>query len=345
MNSSDNYHFALLGSGFVARLYTKAIHGCPNAEIGRVVVSERSFGRKSALALELGVDEKIISNRYEEILQDPEIDVVVIATPNQLHGDQMRKCISAGKHFIVEKPVVCNYGQLRDILPILRECPVKSLSGQVLRYSKCFQTAKELVSSGQLGDIMFVGSQYVVNAVNAVRQNRKPWWGSTENVEFAVIGAGIHSVDLMRWIAGEVEEVHALGHKAILKEQPYHDTVAATLRFRSGAVGELFVGFAAQCPAAATLSVYGAEGTLVNNRLFLNSIPNLEDFFELPVPQLSFDNLGFPQLIAHMIECLEDGCQPISDAYDACKSAAVCLAIAKSIEQKRPVRMAEMLGE
>jgi len=343
--TSSRYQFALVGSGSVAKLYIEAIRSCPKASVGRVVVSERSFARRSSLAFELGIDERLISNRYDEVLADPHIDVVIIATPIQMHADQMRMCVGAGKDFIVEKPVVCNYDQLRETLPILRDCPVKSLSGQVLRYSKAFGTAKALAGSGRLGDIMFVRSEYVANTVNAVRHNLKPWWSSGEIVEFPVIGGGVHAVDLMRWIAGEVEEVHAFGHKAILKEKPYHDTVAASLRFRGGAIGQSFVGYSAQGPAAAGLSIYGSEGTLVNDRLFLNDIPNLEDFFELPVPKLSFDNRNFPKLVEHMIECIEDDCEPISDAYDACKSAAVCLAIARSIQEKRPVRLAEMLGE
>ena len=344
MPRSDPYLFALVGSGFVGRLYASAIRACPDAALGRLVVSDRSFDRRAQLALEFEVDEAMITKRYDDVLDDRDVDVVIIGTPNPLHAQQMLRCIEAGKPFIVEKPVVCNQEQLRRVLPALRDCPVKSLSGQVLRYSEIFETAKALVASGELGRVTSVSSQYVVNAVAAVRSQAKPWWRSPENDEFAVIGAGVHSIDLMRWLAGEIAEVHALGEKAILRDVPYHDTVAATLRFENGALGSFYLDFSAQRPAAVDLAVYGTQGTLTDSRLFLNAIPNLENFIDLPVPALSFDNLPFPRLVSHMVEYLDSAVEPVCGALDGCMSAAVCLAIAESIRQGRSVRIEELLG-
>ena len=107
--TSNRHQFALVGSGFVAKLYIEAIRSCPKASVGTVVVSERSFARSSSLAFELGVNERLISNRYDEVLADPHIDVVIIATPIQMHADQMRMCISAGKDFIVIISNKCLY--------------------------------------------------------------------------------------------------------------------------------------------------------------------------------------------------------------------------------------------
>jgi predicted dehydrogenase len=339
------YRFALLGSGSVAKLYVEAILGCARAELVKIVVTERSFARRAVLACELGVDESLITERFERVLGGTGTDVVVILTPAPTHAEQMQMCIEAGRHFIVEKPVVSNARQLRALLPVLRTCPVDSLSGQVLRYAGVFETAKALVDGGRLGDIMYLRSDYTADTVQAVRSGLKSWWESPDIVEFALVGGGVHAVDLLRWMGGEVDEVYAMGHKAVLRERPWHDTVSASLRFRGGALGHALVAYAAQGPPSAGLAVYGTGGTLVNDQLFLRDVPNLTDFFQLPLPKLDFKKRDFDALIDHMVKCLDGESEPISDAYDAALSAAVCLAAAMSIAENRPVRMAEFLED
>jgi len=343
--TKDDYQFALLGSGSVAKLYVEGIQGCSRANIAKIVVSERSFARRSSLALELGVDERLLTRSFDEALSDARIDVVVILTPIHMHAEHLKMCIAAHKDFIVEKPVVSNTDQLRRTLPILRACPVNSLSGQVLRYHKAFATARALVDAGRLGDVMFVRADYVADTVDAVRSGSKSWWKSPDIVEFAVVGGGVHAVDLLRWIAGEVTEVYAMGHKAVLTDRPWHDTVSVSLRFQGGALGHALVAYAAQGPPSAALSVFGTRGTMVNDELFVRDIPNLTDFLQLPLPKLDFKRRDFPAIIDHMISCLDGDCQPISNAYDAALSAAVCLAIARSLAENRPIPMSEFLDD
>jgi myo-inositol 2-dehydrogenase/D-chiro-inositol 1-dehydrogenase len=140
----------------------------------------------------------------------------------------------------------------------------------------------------------------------------------------------------MRWIAGEIVEVSAYGARRSLPEDvPWHDTIITSLKFASGAVGKCLVSCGAKVPYAMNLSYYGTKGTVINDKLFLDGIPHVETFMQLPVAIRAEDHTCAEEL-DHFLDCIETGATPLIDAADGARSVAVCCAVAESIDTGQP---------
>ena len=110
------------------------------------------------------------------------------------------------------------------------------------------------------------------------------WWLDAEQEgQLPIIGGACHPLDLMRWIAGEIVEVSAFGANRNLPAAPWCDTVIASLKFASGALGKCLVSCGAKIPYAMNFGYYGTKGSVLNDRLFIDAIPHADGFMQLPV--------------------------------------------------------------
>ncbi len=209
--------------------------------------------------------------------------------------------------------------------------------GHGARFSRIFIAIHELVRSGRLGEACFVEGDYVHDLGPFLGLPGHDWWmDAAKEGPLPILGGACHPVDLMRWIAGEIVEVSAFGARRNIPEAPWHDTVIANLRFASGALGKCLVSCGAKVPYAMNLSYYGTRGSVVNDRLFLDGIPHVEEFMRLPVPIRAEDHTCAEEL-DHFLDCVESGATPAIDAVEGARSLAVCCAMAESIEAGRPV--------
>lgn len=326
---------AVVGTGYIGGEHLRAIAAHPRARLEAICSTEGS----RALAEQLGTTHGAgrTTTVYEDVLGDRRVDAVYLCTPNSLHESQAVAALEAGKHLFVEKPLAVTVAGARRIVAAARGAGTRVMVGHGARFSRIFAAIHELVRSGRLGEACYVEGEYVHDLGPFLGLPGHDWWMDAANEgPLPILGGACHPVDLMRWIAGEIVEVSAFGARRNIAEAPWHDTVTANLRFASGALGKCLVCCGAKVPYAMNLAYYGTRGSVINDRLFLDGIPHVEEFMRLPVPIRAEDHTCAEEL-DHFLGCIESGERPLIDAVEGARSLAVCCAMAESIEAGRPV--------
>jgi len=215
--------------------------------------------------LEAAGNELNVSRRftdYREMIADPAIDAVIIASPDQLHREMIRDCLAAGKHILCEKPLALTREDIEAIVAMVRASDRKFMVGQICRYTPGFAKAKELVDAGAIGELTFVESEYAHDYTHVFARKNGSW--RCDPIRNGVVGGGCHAVDLLRWIAGNPEENMAHGvHKTFADLVPYDDTHIAVMKFPNGVAGKVFVSVSCRRDYTMRSVFYGTHGTII----------------------------------------------------------------------------------
>ncbi len=179
---------AIIGSG-IGLKHFEAIHGYRNSKVSIICENDNKKIKKLKSKFK---NIKIIKNE-NEIFENKEINLVSIASYDDNHFSQIKKCIEYNKHIIVEKPMCLNSRQLNQIKLLLKKKPkVKIISNLVLRENSLFLNFKKKTN---INDIFFIEADYIWGR----RQKLFQWRSKIKNYS-VTLGAGIHMIDLIMWI-------------------------------------------------------------------------------------------------------------------------------------------------
>lgn len=219
------------------------------------------------------------STEPAEILEDPEIDVVSIATWDDAHFDQIRSAFEHGKHVFAEKPLVLHEGEAETLKAMLAERPDLHLSTNLpLRRSPRFLELRELIRGGELGELFHLEGDYDYGR----RVKLTEGWRGQIPYYSVVLGGAIHMVDLLLWLSGErVVEVSAMGNHIATRDTAFahDDFVIGLLRLESGATAKVTANLGCVSPHFHGLKVYGTEAT------FVNGLPDAVLYRPAPLPE------------------------------------------------------------
>ncbi len=175
-----------------------------------------------------GKNDLYVYESVEEIFQDPEVELVTIATPNNFHKDYIIRCLEAGKNVICEKPVTMNAGELAEAIEVAKRTGKVFSIHQNRRWDKDYVTVKTLLNNGSVGTPYFIESR-----VQGSRQAMYGWRGHKINGGGMVLDWGVHLIDqLMDMIESPVVSVDA--HLFSLYSDEVDDNIKIFLRFENG---------------------------------------------------------------------------------------------------------------
>jgi D-xylose 1-dehydrogenase (NADP+, D-xylono-1,5-lactone-forming) len=138
------------------------IPGIKGSETSEVLaIASRGLEKAKKTAGELDIERAYGS--YEELLQDPDIDVVYIPLPNHLHKDWTIKAAEAGKHVLCEKPLALNQEEAEQMVRACREAGVKLAEAFMYRYHPRYERMKEILKSGEIGTIRALHGTFTFN--------------------------------------------------------------------------------------------------------------------------------------------------------------------------------------
>jgi predicted dehydrogenase len=279
--------------------------------------------------------EKRLTSDPEEILADPAIDVVSIASYDDAHYGQAIRAIRSGKHVFVEKPLCLRDEELDDISQALSERPqIRMSSNLVLRRAPAFKELKSRVESGALGRLYHLDGDYNYGRVHKITEQwrgRLPFYSVTH-------GGAIHIIDLMLWLTGRrVVEVMALGNQIVTAGSQFRfpDMVTALMRFEDDTSAKVAANFGCVCPHHHMMSVYGTAGTFVYRH-------HESVFYTSRDPQVSAESLRleYPKHLkvdvqrAFVAHILDDVPAEVS-AAEVMDAMAVSLAIERSLQSRK----------
>lgn len=274
-----------------------------------------------------------------ELLDDPTIDLLCIASYDDVHFTQTMRALDHGKHVFVEKPFVVHEHEARAVRKQLEKHKDLRLSSNlILRRSPRFLDLHQRIGRGELGRLYHLEADYNYGRLEKIT---KGWRGQLDFYS-AVHGGGVHVVDLLMWLAGDrIVEVSAIGNAIASAGSGFKnfDNVVAVVRFAGGAVGKVGVNFGCVMPHFHPVEIYGTQATFINGRecawLYTARDPQTA-----PV-RIETDYPGVHKggLLASFVNAiLGRGPADVSEE-DVFASLSVCCAIERSAHSGAPVKV------
>lgn len=198
--------------------------------------------RAEALARDLGAG--AVAESYEQVLADPAVGAVSIASFDDAHFEQVLAALRAGKHVFVEKPLCRSLDEARAIRGAWQDAGsrLRIESNLVLRAAPLFRWLRGELTAGALGRVYAFDGDYLYGRLDKIT---KGWRRDVDDYS-VMLGGGIHLVDLMLWVTGERPSwVEAAGNRVVTAGTSfrYPDFVAATFGFPSGLIGRITANF------------------------------------------------------------------------------------------------------
>ncbi len=268
----------------------------------------------------------------DEILQDPEIGVISIASYDNYHFEQVTKAINYGKHVFVEKPLCLAESEARQIRFLLEKNPhVRLSSNLILRMSPRFRLLRKMIAAGNLGQTYYVEGDYNYGRLQKITQG---WRGNIPTYS-VVLGGGVHVIDLLLWLtADEVCEVASYGNNLSSKGAgvSYNDMVVAILKFRSGMVGKVSANFGCVFPHFHQISVYGTKATFVNGPKEARLYQSRDSGVKPKRIRSAYPGVAKGDLIFSFIDSILHDTKPEVTTEDVFNTMSVCFAIEKAVQ-------------
>lgn len=330
------FRIGLVGSGNISDTHARAVTATRGAELAGCW--SRNAEAASRLASRHGT--RAFSS-LDELLEQSGLDAVMIGTPSGLHGESAIAAARHGVHALVEKPLEITTARVDQVID---ECARGGVTLGVIfqdRTAPALRWLHGTISAGALGAPVLASA--------SVRWHRDPEyyaassWRGTRAFDGggALMNQGIHTVDLLLWLMGDVARVSAVVRTALHRIE-VEDTVVATLEFASGATGVLEATTAAWPGLPRRLELSGVEGTVVVEGDRVTTAALARDPAGVPAggavaagshalasassPVVS-DHAGHARVLEDFIAAVREGRPPLCDGREGRRSVALVEAI------------------
>jgi predicted dehydrogenase len=346
MGKKEKVRVVLAGAGWIGAHHGENLMNNPHAELSGVCDPDQ--GKAKALAERAGGQARAYA-RLEDALGEPEVDAVVIATPNALHAGQAVAAAQAGKHIYLEKPMGITLESCRQAARAVAKAGVKCRLGYHRRFNPLVIHARQLIAEGKMGELVLAESDYF----HYVPGDLDIWeWLGKTDIAGSLIHAGTgHNVDLLRHFCGEVAEVSCFKDIRMPRTTQIQteDIAILNLRFAGGALGRVGLFLGPILPFTFSLRLFGTRGSLDNERVWLDSSPRFaesgpgETAIRLPGAWV-WDNVqgGVSETWKASLDAFIDDVRldrrPDNNEVSGFNTAAVCFAALKSAAEGRSVR-------
>jgi UDP-N-acetyl-2-amino-2-deoxyglucuronate dehydrogenase len=328
----------------VARYHAQAIAATPGA---RLVATSRSDPSKAAAAVaEFGVP---CETSYERLLARPDVDAVAICTPSGGHAAQTIAAARAGKHVLVEKPMALTTEDADAMIAACRDAGVRLGVALQRRTEPAYQAVRSAITEGVLGSPVMGLALIPYHRTQAYYDSadwRGTWAGDGGG---ALMNQGIHIADLLLWFMGDVDEVQARV-ATVSHDIEVEDDLAATLRFKSGALGSVLATTAAAPGFPHRVEVYGTRGGVQLEAEAIvrwegEAAPKVDDALRPGTASAGAGSsptgitaTGHARVMADFVAAIREGRAPLISGEEGRRSLALVLAVYQAARTGRPVR-------
>lgn len=262
------------------------------------------------------------ANSLEELIAVNGLQTVVIVTPNHLHYEQCIKAIEQGKHVFIEKPIANTFKEAEDIYRTAEENNIIVSVGHNVRRRYEFRMIKKCIENGDIGDVVM----FEANNSQPIGEKGRSWRLNISTCPGGpLLQLGIHHIDSLRYLFGEITEVKAFAKKDYFEDIP--DAISSILSFKCGPIGYLGTNWVTE--PSFTMKLYGTKGNLIieDTALYLQKDGKESRIKTKPINTLS-------EQIKEFGECIMYDRKPEVDAKEAIKNLIVVEAIMESIKKR-----------
>jgi predicted dehydrogenase len=303
----NDFGWAIVGPGRIAHRFADAVHRLPGARLAAVHGRDTSRAKVFAEAWsENQVAPPVFAN-LDELLREPSVQGVYIATPHAFHAPVIRLCLEAGKPVLCEKTMVVNAQLAGELIAGSQRSGVFLMEAVWTRFLPIYAQVHEWLSTQAIGELRGLQSSFCFNI---------PFGARTRHFDPAQAGGslldiGVYNLSMTQWVLrsalGHCPELESLDARGVIGPTGVDHRVAATLQFPGGLVSQFQCGFDAIADNG--LRIFGEHGVItVPTRFWEADTAMLQRFDEPPeVVHRPFRINGFEGEIEEAMRCIAEG--------------------------------------
>lgn len=335
--------FALLGCGRIAKRHAELLgnNQIENAELVAVCDIVEEKARK--IGEQFGVP---YFSDMHEMLSSIDVDVVSVLTESGYHAQHVIQIAKYKKHIVVEKPMALTLDDADAMIKACDEAGSKLFVVKQNRFNVPVVKTREALESGRFGKLV-LGTVRVRWCRPQSYYDQDPWRGTWAFDGGVLTNQASHHVDLLEWMMGEVESVHAMSARALANIEA-EDTAIVNVRFKNGALGIIEATTAVRPKdLEGSLSILGETGTVeiggfaVNQMKVWNFTDSKDEDSEVmekySVNPPNVYGFGHQAYYEHVVDSILNNKKHLVDGLQGRKSLELINAIYESIETKKEV--------
>jgi predicted dehydrogenase len=331
MEEKRKVKVGVLGIKRWARVIIESVAGSPELELvtgfSRTQEHREEFAKKYNCKL---------VNSMEEMLALPEVEGVLISTPNHVHCEQIVACAEAGKHVFVIKPITNTIAEAKKAIEACKKAGVLLQVGQPVRFAASSRYLKKLIDEGKMGKVVLAESHN--SHSGGMRLTPELWrWYQDKCPSGPLMQLGVHNIDTLHYLLGPIERVSAFLTKLATPAE-IEDTTTVIFEFESGALG--YNGTNYVCPRAGFLWLHGTGATACVTR---------DDGLQVEVKDGKWEPVELERVDTALAEsnhfgrCIREGRSPEVTGEVGMHNLAVVRAAILSSREGRSVTIEEVL--
>jgi len=294
---SKTYNWAILGCGKIARKFANDLKTLPNARL--YAAASRSIENAISFATELGFEKAYGS--YEEMVNDPTVDVVYIASPHSHHFEHAMLCLNHKKAVLCEKAFAINSGEVSQMIEASRRNNTFLMEAFWTMFQPSFRKALEIIHSGELGALKMVRSDFAFNA----DYNPEKRLYNVELGGGSLLDIGIYPIFMTLMALGKPSEIKTM---ASFCPTGAEESIMMSFTYPGGEIASLVSSFA--CHTSTQTEFCFENGFIRLNRRFYcpTTLTYWKSFDEEKL--ITFEKgagFGYELEAAHVMDCLDAG--------------------------------------
>ncbi len=323
---ADKVRYGVISTARIARKsHIPAAAKTTNCEI--VAIASRDQSRAEHWAGELDIPRAYGS--YAELLDDPDVDAVINATPNSLHAEWTVRAAEAGKHILCEKPFAMTVEEADGMIAAARDGGVLLMEAFRYRFHPQVPFVRETIDSGEVGELRLTRVELLYTIQDWAGDSRvKPGLGGG-----CLMDAGCYTVNLTRFLMG-AEPVRVQAFERRRAEPAVDTTFAGLMEFPGDRLAYVATGM--EEPFRFTCEVIGSEGTIRVAHCFAGGAVTVESGGQEKVRE--FDGIDqFQAQLEHFSDCILSGTPPMLPVEDARGNTAALVALRRAAAEGRAI--------
>lgn len=246
--------YAVVGTGYFGAGLARIMAAAPGARVVAVLDPEHA----QAVAAELGCD---VETDLDRLCARPDVDAVIVATPNYLHREPVLAAARHGKHVFCEKPIALSYADCDEMVAAARAAGVYFMAGHVMNFMNGVRTAKALINAGKIGRLLFC------HATRNGWEEPKPTvsWKKMRGKSGGHLYHHIHELDLIQFLMGPATAAFMTGGNVAHRGDAFgdeDDMLLISLEFSGGGLATLQYGSAFRW-SDHFVKIQGTEGAIL----------------------------------------------------------------------------------
>lgn len=299
-------NIGIIGLGGIAHRVAKGVKYAKNARL--YAVASRNIEKAKDFHMQYESD--VYYGDYEALLQDPQVDLVYICTPNHVHAQHIKMCLKYHKHVLCEKPLVSNMKQLEEVFSCAKAAGCFLMEAEKTLFTPLNQKIRSMIQDGVIGELNYIEGSYSYRWDHEAMGDTH--WCLSKEDGGSSYDVGVYPICYANYFAGSALcEIQTM-KKTV--DEGYDVFAQALLRYENGIVASVRSGWEINMVNKGYL--YGDKGVIITENFWKNTeAVFVKDGKETKITAKMYSD--FTGEIEHAVDCIEEGLleSPVMSRY------------------------------